>query len=129
MEGDENPPQSSGRENVNWTHKRNWTRRCRGLLQYERFSALNGGGEARVFFVLSVPADEHHIDDAVYAIMSAHKKRPNGSPTGLKYNHDRIWGKTWNVADNVAGRELADRIDRELQTLARELEQGGNRGR
>jgi hypothetical protein len=122
VESGEDTQQPRGRENHNWTHRRNWGQRLSASVQYERFSALDAGGRPRIFWRFTLPPGQDKLDDAVYATMHEHKKDDDGYPTHLKWSHDRIHGKTWNIEDTERGRAIANRIDMALKAVAEKLE-------
>src|SRR5437868_5638064 len=99
MEGEEDIKRPRGRDNHNWTHRRNWTQCLSGPVQYERFSALNAWKQPRIFFRFTLPPGQDRLPDAVYAVMHEHKKDDGGYPTTLKWSHDPVHGKTWNIED------------------------------
>ncbi len=127
MDDENDTTQLKGRENNDWTQRRSWTKRVAGPVQFERFTALNAGGVPRIHFVFRIPEGKEKLDDDVYQIINEHKTWPDGHPTGLRFSRDRIHGKTFNLPDDVDGRNVADRLDRKLMALARRLKSEGNR--
>ena len=126
MEGEEDKSRPKGQDNHRWTNRRTWGKRLSGQVQYERWSALDAGGRPRIFFRLTPPPGQDQVDPAIWSIMEEHRKDTDGYPTNLKYTKDRIHGKTWNIEDTERGRAIANRIDMALESLAEQLEQGGN---
>lgn len=105
---------------------RGWTERYVHPVKYRRFTddTLNA-----ILFKFDLKPGEKLPPAEALDVMRAHKKDDLDQSTGLVFKDTRRHGPVWIVPNDPEGRELADRIDMELNKVAKKLEaeQGNSR--
>jgi hypothetical protein len=105
---------------------RPWTERYEQPVRYVRFTGKDDRGHRRIFVKFDLPAGEEKPHPDVLAVVQAHKRTEDDRPTGLRFTHDQVHGKTWSVPDDPLGRETADKLDMALNEVAHKIEREGH---
>lgn len=109
------------------TGPRLWTQRFQPPeVTYERFTAKDELGKERVMFFFRLAKGQNKPSDEVLAVMRANKQTADGEyATGLAFKQNPRFGPVWTLPNNELGRATADKIDQELDAVAKKVEQQG----
>jgi hypothetical protein len=127
MSEEERPNPQSGKDAGGDDHEahnqlgRTWTARYTQPIKYRRYTDLDSSGRKTIMFKFDLPPGQTQLADRVYAVLSEHKLLGN-SPTGLKFNRDKVHGRVWKLTDSPVGRLVADSIDQKLLLLADKMQ-------
>lgn len=104
---------------------RPWSERFVQPVKYARFTAKDASTKEKVMFKFELPEGQETPDGELLEVVRAHKQSPEGYPTGLHFENDRVHGKVWKLPNDPLGRATADSLDEALDGLAKKIEQRG----
>jgi hypothetical protein len=102
--------------------KRSWATRSAQPVAYNMFTAKDQTGQEKIFFKMLLPTGQTKPDEEIVEVFRAHKQSPEGYPTGLRYENDRVHGPVWKIQNDQMGRTVADHLMMSLDGLAKKLE-------
>jgi hypothetical protein len=98
-------------------------------VKYDVVAKKNAKGAPTLFIKFHGIKDGEKPTPEILAVMQGHKTTPEGYRTGLRFEHDPIEGKGWQLPDTPEGRDVLWSIERGLDKLAHKIasEQGWER--
>ena len=99
-----------------------WARRyAPPEVQYEVITKPNAARKPTIFIKFHGVKEGDKPPEDILEIMRSHKQTPEGYPTGLRFENDRIEGKTWQLPNTPEGRDTLFSIEKALEGKAAQI--------